>query len=72
MLNSYITNLLWAEANSPHDSVPSVFGTCAGDPDGELPGGAGNLLPPGGGGNKPKPAAARGLVLDDDSDPSFF
>lgn len=63
-----------ADLNSPQspDEVGSPLGACAGDPDGELPGGGGNL-PLGGGGKKPKPdEGSLDLTFELVSPPSFF
>lgn len=45
---------------------------CDGDPEGELPGGAGSLTQPGGGGRRPVAPPGRGFVFDAESEPSFF
>lgn len=62
-----------ADLNSPQDSAAtSGLAACAGEPAGELPGGAGSLLPPGGGGSKPNPPPVRDFIFDPESPPSFF
>lgn len=53
------TYLVWADLNSPHESLANL-GACAGELAGELPGGGGNL-PPGGGGKKPSPLPLPGF-----------